>query len=276
MTVAATARVRAVPERTRRPGLLQAVHSEFTKIRSLRSSYILLLIFMVASVGYSAINCDAAAQAWAHRSLAWHQQFDAASSSLGATLVLGELVIVVFGAMTLTSEYSTGMITSSLSATPRRSILYVAKAIAFTMVTLVASVITSFAAFFVGQAFLSSKHISVTLTQPHVLRAVLLTAAVVPLLGLLAYGIGAIIRNTAGAITAALGIVFLIPVLAQELPSTWQVSRWLPGIPGISVVASAHGPGPYLFGAWGQFAVVIVWAAVSVAAGLWLFERRDL
>ena len=132
---------------------------------------------------------------------------------------------MVLGALVITSEYSTGMIRTSLAVMPRRGVLYAAKAIVFAAVTLTISLVTSFVAFFVGQAILSGKHYNTTLAQPGVLRAVLLSAAIVAVFGLLAYGAGAIIRHTAGAITAILGVIFLIPALAQALPNSWFAGR---------------------------------------------------
>ena len=138
---------------------------------------------------------------------------------------------MVLGALVITSEYSTGMIRTSLAVMPRRGVLYAAKAIVFAAVTLTISLVTSFVAFFVGQAILSGKHYNTTLAQPGVLRAVLLSAAIVTVFGLLAYGAGALIRHSAGAITSILGVIFLIPALAQALPNAWfaDLVRWLPG-----------------------------------------------
>ncbi len=65
--------------------------------------------------------------------------------------------------MVITSEYSTGMIRTSLTAQPRRGVVYAAKAIAFTAVTLVISLVTAFVAFFVGQAVLSGKGVAASL-----------------------------------------------------------------------------------------------------------------
>ena len=153
---------------------------------------------------------------------------------------------MVLGALVITSEYSTGMIRTSLAVMPRRGVLYTAKAMVFAAVTLTISLVTSFVAFFVGQAILSSKHYNTTLAQPGVLRAVLLSAAIVAVFGLLAYGTGAIIRHTAGAITSILGVIFLIPALAQALPNSWfaDVVRWLPGGEALSPIARSAPPSP--------------------------------
>jgi ABC-2 type transport system permease protein len=276
MTTAAmpdtAARMRAVPPALRRPGLPGTLRSELTKILSVRSTYWTLLAQAVASIGWAVLYC---AGTVAHGRGAG---FDAAAASLTGQVALGELIIVVLGALVITSEYSTGMIRTSLAVMPRRSVLYAAKAIVFAAVTLTISLITSFVDFFVGQAILASKHYNTTLTQPGVLRAVLLSAAIVTVFGLLAYGTGAIVRHSAGAITAILGVIFLIPALAQALPTSWfhAIVRWLPGGSAILPIARAapvvH---QYLFSAWGEFAVFSGYAVVLLVIGAWLFIRRD-
>jgi ABC-2 type transport system permease protein len=271
--IAATpARIRAVPPATRRPGLPGTVRSELTKILSVRSTYWTLLAQAVASIAWAVLDC---AGTVAHGA---GPGFNATGASLMGEVALGELIIVVLGALVITSEYSTGMIRTSLSSMPRRGVLYAAKAIVFAAVTLTISLVTSFVDFFVGQAILSGKHYNATLAQPGVLRAVLLSAAIVTVFGLLAYGAGAVIRHSAGAITSILGVIFLIPLLAQALPSSWYntMVRWLPGGDALTPIArSAPRVSHYLFSAWGEFAVFSGYAVVLLAIGAWLFTRRD-
>ena len=266
------ARIRAVPAAAKRPGLPGTLRSELTKILSVRSTYWTLLGMVVASIGWAVLDCLGTV---AHGA---GQGFDAAQASLTGQVALGELIIVVLGALVITSEYSTGMVRTSLAVVPRRGVLYAAKAIVFAAVTLTISLVTSFLDFFVGQAILASKHYNTTLTHPGVLRAILLSAAIVTVFGLLAYGAGAIIRHTAGAITAILGVIFLIPALAQALPNSWyqDIARWLPGGQALNPIASS-GPdfSHMLFSAWGEFAVFSGYAAILLALGAWLFIRRD-
>jgi ABC-2 type transport system permease protein len=276
MTTAAVhatpARVRAVPPASRRPGLPGTLRSELTKILSVRSTYWTLLAQAVASIGWAVLFCAGTV------SHGTGPGFNATGASLTGQVALGELIIVVLGALVITSEYSTGMIRTSLAAMPRRDVLYAAKAIVFAAVTFTISLVTSFVDFFVGQAILSSKHYNATLAQPGVLRAVLLSAAIVTVFGLLAYGAGAIIRHTAGAITSILGVIFLIPLLAQALPTSWfnTIVRWLPGGQALSPIARSAPPmSHYLFSAWGEFAVFSGYAVVLLALGAWLFIRRD-
>lgn len=276
MTTAAVpatpARIRAVPAAAKRPGLPDTLRSELTKILSVRSTYWTLLAQVVASIAWAVLNCAGIVSHGAG------SDFNAAEASLTGQVALGELIIVVLGALVITSEYSTGMIRTSLAVMPRRGVLYAAKAIVFAAVTLTIALVTSFVAFFVGQAILSGKHYNTTLAQPGVLRAVLLSAAIVAVFGLLAYGAGAIIRHSAGAITAILGVIFLIPALAQALPNSWfaDVVRWLPGGEALNPIASSAPPiSDHLFSAWGEFAVFSGYAAVLLALGAWLFIRRD-
>jgi ABC-type transport system involved in multi-copper enzyme maturation permease subunit len=275
VTASPAARRRAVPAVTRRPGLADTVRSEFVKIRSVRSTYWTLLAQVVASVGWAVAACAGTVSHGAGPG------FDAARESLMGQVALGELIIVVLGALVITSEYSTGMIRTSLAVMPRRGVLYAAKALVFAAVSFAVSLIASFAAFFTGQAILAGKHLDTTLAQPGVLRAVLLSAAVVTVFGLLAYGAGALIRHTAGAITTILGVLFLLPQLDQALPNSWYADlvRWLPGAQALTPISSSGSSGSFvsghLFSAWGEFAVFCGYAAVLLAAGAWSFLRRD-
>jgi ABC-2 type transport system permease protein len=266
------ARIRAVPAATKRPGLPGALRSELTKIISVRSTYWTLLAFVAASIGWAVLDSAGTV------SHGIGPAFNATETSLTGQVALGELIIVVLGALVITSEYSTGMIRTSLEAMPRRGVLYSAKAVVFAAVTLTISLVTSFVDFFVGQAILSGKHYNTTLGAPGVLRSIFLSAAIVMVFGLLAYGAGAIIRHTAGAITAIFGVVFLIPLLAQALPNAWfaDLQRWLPGGGALEPIARSAPPIDHnLFSAWGEFAVFSGYAAVLLALGAWLFIRRD-
>ena len=271
-TAAVTVRTRAVPAAAKRPGLPGTLRSELTKILSVLSTYWTLLAQVLASIGWAITNC---AGVVAHGA---GPGFDGAQASLTGQVALGELIIVVLGALVITSEYSTGMIRTSLAVMPRRGVLYTAKAMVFAAVTLSISLVASFVDFFVGQAILSSKHYNTTLGAPGVLRAVLLSAAIVAVFGLLAYGAGALIRHSAGAITSILGVIFLVPALAEALPNAWfaDLVRWLPGGQALSPIARSAPPqSHFLFSAWGEFGVFSGYAAVLLALGAWAFIRRD-
>jgi ABC-2 type transport system permease protein len=266
-------RRRAVPPAARRPGFHGTIRSEFTKIRSVRSTYFTLIAFFAVGVAF------AFAATAGNRENAGQASFDPTATSLRGAVALGELIIVVIGALVITSEYGTRTVSASLTAMPRRGVLYLAKASVLACVTLVTALFTSFAAFFVGQAVLASTHHGASITSQGALRAVLLSALLETCCALLAFGLGAIIRYTAGAITVLFGVIFLIPLLAQILPSRWDhdLARWLPGGVALAPITETK---PltgfsYLFGPYGQLAVFAGYAAIAVIAGAVLFRRRD-
>ena len=199
--------------------------------------------------------------------------FDATQTSLGAFFEIGQLIIAVLGAMVITSEYSTGMIRTSLTAQPRRGVVYAAKAIVFTAVTLVdlarhvvrrvlrrpgdvlahgvaASLFHTVkipananvncrkrgrarpAAAAPGAARCKVTFTGTDVIHPStVLAAIIGTALFVTIVALIAYGVGAIVRHTAGAIAIVIALMFIIPVLENTLPSNWHndIQRFLPG-----------------------------------------------
>src|ERR1700729_2693156 len=152
-------RLASLPPAVGQAGLRGAIVSEFTKLRSVRSTYWTLGALFIVSVGLAvAITAGTAAN------LVNNPQnkagFDATQTSLGAFFEIGQLIIAVIGAMVITSEYSTGMIRTSLTAMPRRGTVYLGKLIVLTTVTLVVSLVTSFIAFFVGSATLSGSGVA--------------------------------------------------------------------------------------------------------------------
>ena len=235
-----------LPAPSGRAGFGGTLRSEFTKIRSVRSTYWTLLMLLAVSVGIGAGISAVVAGRWSQPPAdpARHRTFTTPPRSASPRcLILGQLVIVVLGALVLTAEYSTGMIRTSLIAMPRRIVLYVAKAVAFAAVALVVSLVTAFTAFFLGQALLASSHHSATLAGPDVLRAVIGSALYITLCGLFAFAAAAIIRNTAATITAMIGLLFVIPVLVNLLPPSWgnDLVRWLPSSAGRAISATVGG-----------------------------------
>jgi ABC-type transport system involved in multi-copper enzyme maturation permease subunit len=271
--IAPAARPRLLPPETGRAGFGDALRSEFTKIRSTRSTYWTLLALVVVCVGIGALASYAAAS---HAAEIDRAHFDATQQSLSG-LYVGQLVIAVLGALTITSEYTTGMIRTSLAVQPRRGVVFAAKALVFAAVSLVTGLVTCFASFFLGQALMSGHHLSVTLGDPNVLRAVIGGGLFLAACGMLAYGLGAILRHTAGAITAAVGLLFVVSALVTFLPDTWQihVDKWMPAIAGSQIWATKASTGPDLISAWPGFAVLAGYAAVAIIAGLVCFRTRD-
>jgi ABC-2 type transport system permease protein len=272
-----TARPSVLPPPSGRAGFGGTLRSEFTKIRSVRSTYWTLLVLLAVSIGIGAAITGGTAANWSHTTPADRAGFDPTQASVAGLFYLGQLVIVVLGAMTLTAEYATGMIRTSLTAMPRRVVVYAAKMVVFACIALVVTLAAAFIAFFLGQALLASTHDTATLSQPNVLRAVIGSAVYVTTCGLFAYAVGAILRHTAGSITTVIGLLFVVPILAHLLPRTWflDLERWLPDAAGRALSVTVGGNDPHLFTPWGQYAVFAAYTAALLVAGAVLFRTRD-
>ena len=307
---AAALQLSNLPPATGRAGLAGALRSEFTKLRSVRSTYWTIAAMFIVSVGVAAIAVAGIANNIHNNP--WNAAgTDAAQASLIAFFELGQLIIAVLGALVITSEYSTGMIRTSLTAMPRRGTVYAAKLIVFTTVTLIVSLITSFVSFFVGQAAMAGSGVSASLfhsvTIPRdvnmspgpqgpngppsyqfighivispstVLTAIIGCALFVTVVALIAFALGSIIRHTAGAITSVIGLMFVLPIIIQvALPDTWRwdVMRFFPDAAGRVLSKTIGQTEPHLWSAWPQFGVTLIYAAVLLVIGAYLFRKRD-
>jgi ABC-2 type transport system permease protein len=249
-----------------------ALRSEFTKIRSVRSTYWTLLAMFVVVVGFGALACFGASHG------PHGPYFDPTRQSL-AGLYIGQLIIGVLGVLVISSEYSTGMIRTTLTTNPHRGMMIAAKGMVFAAVAFVTSLVTALVAFFVGQAIMSSDHLSTTLGSPNVLRAVIGGALFLTACGILAFGLGLLLRHTAAGISATVALLFVVTILINFLPQSWQnhVDKWIPALAGGQLwMTKAQPPGNTpMFGPWASFAVLCGYAAIAVVAAVMLFRRRD-
>jgi ABC-2 type transport system permease protein len=263
--------------RRRRAGLPGTLRSELTKIFAVRSTYWALAVMVLAALAWSITDCAATAHQWPHLSAQVRAGQVPTQDSLLGFVLFGQMTIVVLGALTITSEYSTHAIRTSLTVMPRRTVLFTAKGLVLASVAAATAFATSFIVFFAGQALLARVHAGAALSQPGVLRAVTASAVVVVLCGLLTYGLGAALRSTAATMTAVYGLLFLLPKLSNALPLNWynDVTRWIPGGPFDGVISSSVGYNPNMFGVWGEVAVFAGYTAVALALGAWVMHRRD-
>jgi ABC-2 type transport system permease protein len=257
-----------------RAGFGGVLRSELTKLKSVRSTWWTLLVLLVLSIGFSALICAVTKSHWNSLSASDKATFDATSDSLGGIGFLGPLVVTVLGALVITSEYSTGMIRTSLTVMPRRRVMFGAKAAVFGVVTLLVALVAAFVSFFLGQALLGSH--SASLSHPGTMRAIVGTAIYVTLCGLAAYGVGCVLRHTAGTITLVIGVLFVLPIIVQLFPSSWHdaIVRWLPTSAG-NAISTTVGTTAHTFSPWAELAVFAVYVVVVLAAGATLFRTRD-
>ena len=270
-------RVPAVP--AGRAGFGHLLLSEWTKLRSVRSTVWTLIAFVVVTVGLTVLIALAINGAWNGPHAASRDatvSADPVGGILGLSLALGQLTICVLGVMVISTEYSTGVIRSSLLAVPRRLPMLAAKAVVFTILIGILSEIIVLACFFVGTAILHS-HVSVSLSDPGVTRAVLGAGLYLTVLGLLALGVGGLIRHTAGGVSAIIGIVLVLPIIGALLPSGTvynHINAYLPTQAG-QLVAHVHRSSGDLLGPWQGFGVLCLYAAVALGVAAYLLKRRD-
>ena len=200
--------------------------------------------------------------------------FDPTAVSL-AGVGLAQIAIGVLGVLLVTGEYTTGSIPASLAAVPRRLPLLWGKAAALALATLTLCVPATFAAFIAGQSILSGEHLDTTLGAPGTARAVLGGALCLTAVALLGLGVGALLRNPAGAISALLGMLFAPQLLAGLLPSAWSdhLYKYLPSPAGLAI--TTVGPDPNSLAPWTGFALFCLDTAVVVTVAAWLLRRRD-
>ena len=256
-------------------GLGGVLSSEWTKLTSVRSTVWTLVLTAVAGVGIGALVTSAQAARFSTRSLSTQLTFDPTRSSLSGML-FAQLAIGVLGVLVVSAEYSTGTIRATFAAVPRRPMVLVAKVILFAAVAFVVGEVVSFAAFLLGQHILSGKTPTASLSDPTVLRAVVSAGLYLTALGLLALGVAVIIRHTAAAISTFVGLLFILPILADVLPSSFEndVGRFLPADIGTRMM-SANYHGADSFGPWLSFALLGGYVVAVLIVGGVLLVRRD-
>jgi ABC-2 type transport system permease protein len=264
----------------RRAGFPHLLLSEWTKIRSVRSTVWTLVLFVVITIGLTVLVTSLVSATWdsGPRHLARDATIatDPIGVIMGVSVALGQLTICVLGVLVISTEYSTGVIRASLLAVPRRLSMLLAKVTVFAFLIVVLAEIVVFAAFFTGSAILHS-HVSISLGEPNLTRSVVGAGLYLTVLGLFAVGIGGLIRHTAGAISAVIGIVLILPIITSLLPSnTWDnhINAYTPTMAG-QMVAHAHQASGDLLTAWQGFGVECIWAAVALAGAAFLLHRRD-
>jgi ABC-2 type transport system permease protein len=265
----------AVP--VRRIRTTSVLASEWIKMRSVRSTVWSLVAMTLISIGVAVIVGLTVTHQWNSFSLPDKLTFDPTGLSLRG-LLFSQLVIGVLGVLVISAEYGTLTIRSTLSAVPHRPLVLAAKALVFAAVALVIGEVLSFGAFLIGQALLSSPAPHATLSQPGVLRAVVGGGLLIPVFGLLALGLGAIVRHTAGAITTYVGVILVVPLIISALPSSLSrpVLKFMPFdiTNTMTSVRYSLAIGPSL-SPWTGFAVMCIYAAVALLVGGWLMVRRD-
>jgi ABC-type transport system involved in multi-copper enzyme maturation permease subunit len=272
---ATTAPVAARPERTGNVTQLRVIRSEWTKLRTLRSTRWSLLAAVISMGGLGALIAAVQMSRWTRLDPGERLRYDAINTGVGG-YHLAQLAIGVLGVLVISGEYSTGMIRSSLMAVPRRLPVLWAKVIVFALVTFVIMLIASLGSFLAVQAIVTQHHVQHSLSDPGALRTVIGTALFLSVLGILCVGLGGLIRNTAGGIAAFVGLLFVLPGISAILPSSTNdaISPYLPLNAGTTIASHSFDNSHHL-SPWGGFALFCGYAAVALIAAAVTLRRRD-
>jgi ABC-2 type transport system permease protein len=248
------------PER-QRVNQARVLRSEWIKLRtqpsalwSLASAVVLIIAFGIL---YSLLR-----EARPPQGAAAVTSFDPVSVSLSG-VQLAQIATGVLGVLLITSEYSTGLIRTTLAAVPRRLPVLWGKAAMVAAAAVVVTLPAALAAFLAGQSVLSGHHLDVSLGHPGVARAVIGSALYLAVSGLVGLALGALLRSAAGAISTLFGLFFALPIVAGFLPGSWSddIGKYLPSNSGLAVTLVHPDPASSL-PPWTGLGVFCLYAAI--------------
>lgn len=267
-------RLGATDAHGRRVTQSRVLRSEWMKMRTLRSSWLTMALAIASVPGIGLAIAWSTAHDWSNMRAREQAHFNPLGDPLSG-FNLAQLAIGVLGVLLIAGEYSGGMIRASLGAVPKRLPVLWAKLAVFMSLTLVTMLPVAVFTFFASQRLLSSAHIQTTWDTPNVARSVIGIGLYLTVVAALALGLGAIIRNVAGAIGAFVGILLVLPVIASALPPTWgnRINKWLPSNAGQALMS--FGSDNTTLSPWRGFIVFCLYAIITVAAAAVLLRRRD-
>ncbi|MFG2954260.1 ABC transporter permease [Streptomyces sp. NPDC048291] len=251
----------------------QVVRSEWTKIRSVASTVWTLSLAVVVTVALGTLLSALANSQFSNMPARERLSFDPTNISF-AGMTLGQLAMIVFGVLVVSNEYSTGMIRVSLAAVPQRATFLFSKIAVAAGLVLVVGMVTSFAAFFLGQAMLGSHRAH--LGDPGVLRAVVGGGLYMTLIAMFSMGVAAMLRSPMLSLGILMPFFFLISNILGNVDATKKIGRFLPDQAGshiMQVVPRVGDDVPY--GPWGGLGIMGLWVIAALAGGYVLLKRRD-
>jgi ABC-2 type transport system permease protein len=254
--------------------LARVIRSEWTKLWSLRSTRWSLALACVFMLGLGPLAAALEMGRWNQMSVFEKLTINPVGKGV-AGWNLAILAIGVLGVMTVSGEYATGSIRSTLMAVPKRLPVLWAKMLVYACVTFVLILVTAVIGYTISQAIFSQHGINVPLGHGSSLRVVIGAVLFVTVTGIFCAALGAIMRATAGAISTYVAVMFVLPPFMEIFPQSFQnaVDKWLPLNAGETV--TKIGAQPNSFSAWGGFAVFCGYTAILVAVGAYMLNKRD-
>lgn len=256
-------------------GILKGEWIKLLSLRSIRWSILVMLLLSWLGAGMLSLAMAGEEPLTPAMTMALVAQ-SATFGSMFTVLIMG-----VLGVLSITSEYASGLILSSLTAVPKRTPLLLAKALVVAALAFSVGVVSSFgggllAALIYGEAGFAA------FAEPAVLVSLLGNALYLTLAALLALGVGALLRSSAGAISVVVTLFFVMTIVLQVMMMTgWEwvpvVAQWMPANLGntLSTVAIEGGLEPGAVTYWGALGGLAAWAAAALVPAAILFKKRD-
>ena len=252
-------------------GFGNVTRSEWTKLRTVRSTYWTAIVAVLATIAIAVIGAVEYVHNFRPENL---EGFDAANFILQG-LYLAQVALGALGVLTITSEYATGMIRTTLTSVPQRRTVVAVKGFVYLVAMFVIGELISFTTFGIGEAILHRKHAGVSLGDPHVLRVVFGGGLYLTAVGLLGFALGTLVRRTAGALASFFGVLFLPSALIDLLPNSWRADaiKFAPANAGTQILNTVRNPD--MLGPWSGLAVLVLYGVVILLGALYLLGRRD-
>ncbi|MFD7874934.1 ABC transporter permease [Streptomyces sp. NPDC059766] len=251
----------------------QVVRSEWTKVRSVASTVWTLSLAVVVTVALGMLISALSRSQFDRMPVRERLSFDPTFVSF-AGMTLGQLAMIVFGVLVVSNEYSTGMIRTSLAAVPQRGTFLASKIAVATVLALIVGMVTSFAAFFLGQAMLGS--LRTEIGEPGVLRAVIGGGLYMTLIAMFSMGIATMLRSPMLSLGILMPFFFLISNILANVDETRRIGQFLPDQAGgriMRVVQRLDDDTPY--GPWGGLGIMVLWVIASLLGGYLVLRNRD-
>jgi ABC-2 type transport system permease protein len=259
--------------------LRHALHAEWTKLRTVSGPAWLLLGLAALTIAVSAAAAGAT-----HRPRTQACPVDPVKLRLTGVL-LGQAVVAILAVLTVSNEYSSGMMRVTLAAMPRRETVLAAKAILLAALVLAAGVVAVFGSVLAGHLILPGHGFTaargfhpVWLSYGPALRAASGSVLYLALIALLSLGVAVIVRDSAVSIGVVLALLYLFPIIGAFIGNEhWQhrLERWTPTVAGLTIQDTV-GLRSLAITPWAGLGVLAIWSAAALLAGGLVFRYRDV
>jgi ABC-type transport system involved in multi-copper enzyme maturation permease subunit len=250
----------------------QVIRSEWIKLRTVRSSWFILVATVLAIAGIGLLVSYVNHTHWSTMSASDRADSNPVNQSL-IGVNLAQLTVGVLGVLIAAGEYTTGMIRATFTAVPRRLPVLVAKAGVLAAVTFTVCLAAVLIAFVGGQSISGSDGASVGSAEA--VRVVLGATLYLTVVGVMGVGLGFLIRSAAGGIAILLGLLLVLPIMLAALPGSLGVTlgRYLPSTAGRALFIDYGSDAT--FSPWAGFGIFLLYGVVVMAAAALVLHRRD-